>query len=135
PVAFIQTTTVQSIFAEDSNRCLQIFCDETHEQTRRVMVALAERYEASAEPNVDEIISRHHKFQLSLKKCRVVIPFASKVAKMMPAGRVEARRGIGMVIGTIETVALLHQHARERDSHGNLEATAADYEVARQALL
>ncbi len=138
PVAFCATTTLnrEKIFAEDVNRLLFVRTNDTEAQTKNVMLATASRY-MSETPTVDRqaILDRHREFQRSLKQCDMKIPFADKLAQAMPATRIEARRVIQQVLSTIEAVAVLHQHQRERDKVGRLVATRTDYEIARKLLL
>lgn len=136
PVAYCETTTSNSIFKEDLNRCLLVKTDDSLEQTKKVVLAVARRYSPVREVvDSQAIIDRHREFQQSLEKCTVTIPYAESLASRMPTGRIEARRAITQVLATIEAVALLHQHQRDRDSQGRIEATRRDYETARRLLL
>jgi hypothetical protein len=138
PIAYCESTTAGSIFEEDLNRLIQLFVDESEEQTRRVMLARAAAYgpgAAAADP--DKVIARHHEFQEWLQDQRVpriVIPFHRALAETIPAGKTMCRRVIDQVLTVIETITLMHQHQRElRD--GVLLATLEDYQVARELLL
>jgi hypothetical protein len=139
PVAYCETTTAgKSIFPEDLNRCLLLRTDDSREQTERVLRAVARRHSPFPERETvgpQAILDRHLEFQQSLEKCRVGIPFAAEVAAQMPTGRIEVRRVITQVMGTIEAIALLHQHQRGRDGEGELHAILSDYETARRLLL
>jgi hypothetical protein len=135
PIAFCETTTCKSIFAEDLNRCLQIWANESKEQTKRIMRNLARRYSNGTTLDTSAILDRHHDFQRSLESAVVVIPFAGALAEVMPSDKLETRRIFEQVLATIETLAFLHQHCRERDSTGRLIATLDDYAVARGLLL
>ena len=142
PVAYVETTTspTTSIFAEDLNRCLLLQTDDSPEQTAKVMQAVARRYSSSSGNEITDekyqaILDRHREFQLALERIPVVIPYAADLAARMPTGRLEARRAITQVLGTIEAIALMHQFQRERDADGRLEATPSDYATARRLLL
>src|SRR5262249_16960694 len=74
PVAYAETTTSHSIFEEDLNRMLQIYTDDSEEQNRGVMEAVAQRYngrrddKGSHQPeDVQAVIDKHHEFQKWLK--------------------------------------------------------------------
>jgi hypothetical protein len=64
----------------------------------------------------------------------VVIPFAQRLVEMIPDDRVEGRRAVGLLLGSVAASALLHQFQRERDEQGRVLATADDYAVVRKLL-
>jgi hypothetical protein len=110
--------------------------DESEDQTRAVMKAVAQEYHAEAtDTDREAIIEKHRAFQQSLEYCDIRIPYAGELAEKMPASKIEARRVISQVLATIEAVALLHQFQRDRDYQGRLIATREDYTVARRLLL
>lgn len=135
PIAFTESTTRDHIFAEDRNRCLLLATDEGDEQTRRIMQSQAAG-RSTAGREVDALVRKHHALQrmLALVPASVLIPFASDLARRFPVHRPEARRAFGLALNMIEAVALLHHRQRERNEHGQIVATRADYEVARQLL-
>lgn len=135
PIAYAESTTASSIFAEDLNRMLQLFLDPSAEQTRRVMLKTASRYDqAQPQEDLTAIIARHHDFQESLECISVHVPFATDLAAKMPAHKPEARRVFPHILTIIEAVTLLHQLQRE-PMEGCLWATLEDYSLARQLLL
>jgi len=134
PVAYSESTTANSIFQEDLNRVIQVTTDETPTQTRAVLKGIARPY-CEVEHDPKRIIEKHHQFQRALEYADVRIPFADVLAEKMPAGKIEARRVIQQVLGTIEAIALLYQFQRGRDRQGRLVATIDDYELARRLLL
>lgn len=136
PIAFCETTTAKSIFAEDLNRCLQVWADESHEQTRRIMKAAAEEYLLEFEAVDPELVrARHREFQSSLERVEVKIPYAANLADAISAEKLEARRAFKHVLAAVEAVTLLHQHHRSRDEHGRLIATPDDYTTARRLVM
>jgi hypothetical protein len=141
PVSYSETTTQDSIFREDANRCFQINTDPGEALTRKVMLSVAGEYlddenSLEAEKNDREsIIGHHQEFQQSLEYVDVRIPFARKLAEKMPAGKVEIRRAISHVLAVIESIAFLHQHQRAKNDNGKLIATQEDYRLARRLLL
>lgn len=137
PIAYSETTTAPSIFTEDLNRCLQVWADDSPRQTRRILDAIAEKYEMTGGDDreaIKETVKRHHEFQRMLRTMPVVIPYASRVSEEMPTDKPDARRAFQLVMTTIETVALLHQFQRKTED-ARLVATSSDYEVARRLLL
>lgn len=135
PVAFAESTTAKSIFEEDLNRMIQVYVDDSEQQTRAIMRAIGSRYDPS-QPQVDveHIIEQHHDFQMALQPRKVCIPYWQALVDGMPAGKVEARRVVQQVLTVIEATVLLHQYQRE-ERDGCLLATPEDYALARRLLL
>jgi len=69
---------------------MQVFADETPEQTRKILNTTASRYLDEPRPDHTGIIERHHEFQRSLEKVKVVIPFADFLAEKLPVEKLEA---------------------------------------------
>lgn len=137
PISFCETTTLCRIFDEDANRALLLTTNEGKEQTALVKRSLAHnaRYGAA---DTDRTIARHLALQRLLKRVRVTIPFAETLNESIPSDRTEARRATSHVLELIKVVALLHQRQRTagKIEHGAvIEATVADYEIARTILL
>lgn len=125
PIAFVESTTLGQIFDEDRNRCVLIHTDETETQTRRILLALAgHRSKRSA-----EAIDRQHAMQRLLKPCTVIVPYAERLAEMLPAEKVECRRAFGHLLTCIRASALLYQRQRRRDD-GCVVANESDYATA-----
>jgi hypothetical protein len=135
PVAYVETTTLNTIFDEDANRCILLTTDEGQEQTRRIMVSHAE-FRSGQSPDTQPIIDRHHAAQriLTLDAVPVVTPYARKLAELFPAERPEARRAFGHTLSLIESSALLYMRQRDRDADRRIVATQDDYAVARAIL-
>jgi hypothetical protein len=129
PIAFIESTSASTIFAEDANRCLILHADESQEQTQRIIRAAAEQAAASPIAVEELIVPVHHAMQRMLRPVGVVIPFAPFLADAFPMRRVEARRTMPHLLNTIRAVALLRQ--LQKDIVGNtVTADADDYAVA-----
>jgi hypothetical protein len=64
----------------------------------------------------------------------VAIPFGHGLAAMMPNSAVRMRRDFEQLLTTIEAIALLRQHQRQRDPQGRIVATFGDYQTARWLL-
>ena len=137
PISYIESTTLGKVFEEDANRCLLLQTDERPAQTRRIVQAAAGAYAGTvgSDPFArGQMIDRHHTVQRMLVPQRVVIPYAGRLAELMPIERVEARRAIGHILRAIEALVILHQRQRVTDEHGHLIASRQDYEVARRLL-
>jgi hypothetical protein len=148
PIAFIETTTLGTIFEEDRNRCLVVSTDERSEQTKRIMAAVAARAEGrvplpsgrsslragrSATPaEVERMQQVHHAVQRMLPRCEVVIPFAPALADLFPCDRIDARRSFRQLLQLVEVSALLHHRQRSRDELGRVKAELADYQIAAE---
>ena len=135
PIAFAETTTLTSIFDEDLNRCVLLHTDERQEQTRRILNTLSSGYEGNGQAGgVNFIVGRHHALQRSLKPFDVVVPFAGRLAQLLPADRVELRRAYPLLMTAVQSSALLHQFQRTIDDDGRLIASIDDYVIARHLL-
>lgn len=136
PIAYVESTTATRIFDEDANRSLLLSTDESPEQTRRIVAAVATNAQ-EVSTDTAPIVARHHAMQRMLRRVHVLIPFAKRLAAAMPSERPEARRAIGHALSLIRAVAVLHQRQRASGTiqHGDtIQATIADYVVARRLL-
>jgi hypothetical protein len=132
PIAFVESTTLHEVFEEDANRCLLLATDETPEQTRRVIEAIARDAAGKGDPHVKRLVAVYQTVQRLLGRCDVVIPFAERLGERFPGGRVDYRRNFGHLVSLIQASALLHQKQRARDVNGNVVATATDYQIAAE---
>ncbi len=136
PIAYVESTTLTQIFAEDANRMLMLNTDEHVRQTQRVIDQLGETYSnLNGRTERERVITKHHAAQRMLQQYDVVVPFANQLGQRFPTDRVEARRAFPQMNSMIQAVCLLHQFQRETDEHGHLIATKVDYEIARRLLL
>ncbi|HMF14025.1 MAG TPA: hypothetical protein VKE94_17030, partial [Gemmataceae bacterium] len=137
PIAFAESTTMSKVFAEDENRAIGIFTDERTDQTRLVMAGLA-RGLSGADVDLAQYACGaallSHGVQRLLARGDVVIPYAPKLADLLPANRVEIRRAFSQLLSLIQASGLLHQYQRERDDNGRLVAGPDDYKLARHLL-
>lgn len=122
PISFWESTTLGQIFDEDRNRCILIHTDETPEQTRRILLALAEPKNRDAV----NAITRQHAMQRLLKPHTVIIPYAKQLAECLPTERVECRRAFGHLLQCIRANALLYQRQRQMQD-GCIVANEDDY--------
>lgn len=134
PIAYIETTTQETIFDEDATRLLALTTDETAEQTQHILRQQAAEAagRASRPAVVEEIRLKHQVAQLMLEQVTVLIPYAEHLS--IPHYLVAARRAFPQLLGMIRTVALLRQRQKQI-TEGTIEADAADYEVAYQVML
>ena len=87
PIAFVESTTLGEVFAEDENRALPLYTDERPEQTRRILTALANSYAVQALSGRDpgRVRQVHHACQRLLGRREVLIPYAPKLAARLGA--------------------------------------------------
>ena len=134
PISFLQSTTAE-VFPEDENRCLVATIDESHEQTRRILLRQASSYSGQRGGDSMRIKDKHHELQRRLRSFKQVrIPFAEQIAGHIPCKPIEVRRGLPRFLNLISSVALLHQRQRQVDD-GVLVATMDDYYIARSLYL
>jgi hypothetical protein len=136
PVAFVESTTLAEVFAEDENRCLPLFTDERAEQTRRIITAVADGYTGRRPGGRDPERVRliHHAAQRRLRRRGVIVPFAPALGKAMPEARVEVRRVFPLVVSMVQAVALLYQLQRPHTDDGRVIAGPKDYRLVRLLL-
>src|SRR5215204_689568 len=132
PTGLIVTTTAVKLHPENETRLLSLTVTDTQEQTRAVMAALAE--EAG---NAELDSEAWHALQVWLKSAehRVWIPYAKKLAELIPPVAVRLRRDFGALLNLIRAHALLHQATRERDCEGRIVATIEDYAAVRELVV
>ena len=135
-MAYAESTTSGTIFVEDLNRMLELYMDDSADQTRRVMLAVGSKYDPDAgDESAEDVIARHHALQGSLERHRVVIPYWERLARGIPASDPRCRRVAQQVFSVIEATTLLHQHYREKDARGRLRAAREDYALTRSLML
>ena len=108
---------------------LSLTVTDTQEQTRAVLAALAEE---AGEATPD--LATWHALQVWLESAehRIWIPYAKKLAELIPPVAVRLRRDFGALLNLIRSHALLHQATRERDAEGRIIATIEDYARVRE---
>jgi hypothetical protein len=131
PTGLIVTTTDVSLHPENETRLLSVTATDTREQTKAVLLALAE--DRQDRPD----LAPWHALQrwLGLGERRVIIRYARDLAEAIPPVAVRLRRDFGAVLGLIRAHALLHQASRDRDEQGRIVATAEDYAVVRELIV
>jgi hypothetical protein len=130
PAGLITTTTQVNLHPENETRLLSIPADDTRDQTKAVMAAVAR----NGQP-VD--MGEWHQLQhwLADGECRVVIPFAELLAELVPPINVALRRYFGSLLALVRAHALLHRATRATDEHGEVVATLEDYAAVRDLVI
>jgi hypothetical protein len=129
PTGLIVTTTAVKLHPENETRLLSLTVSDTQAQTQAVMAALADEV-GKAVPDLEV----WHALQVWLESAehRVSVPYAKKLAKLVPPVAVRLRRDFGAVLNLIRAHAVLHQASRERDGQGCIIATIGDYAAIRE---
>jgi len=127
PTGLVLTTTKVKLHPENETRLISLTANDTPEQTRAILAAIALRDETA------EIHAQWPALQawLAHGERRVVIPYGGALARLVSDGAVRMRRDFGAVLSLIEAHALLHRATRGRDVEGQIVATLADYAAVR----
>jgi hypothetical protein len=123
PTGLITTTTLPSLHPENETRLMSLGVVDTQEQTQAVMDALA----ADAGVVIDYAPWQAFQNWLAQGECRVVVPYAPVLAKLVPPIAVRLRRDFRTLMMLIKAHALIHREEREKDSAGRIHATLDDY--------
>jgi hypothetical protein len=130
PTGLIVTTTSLRLHPENETRMLSLTVTDTREHTAAVIKALARETDLAVD------LSRWQALQawLATGPHRVVIPFAEKLAKLVPPVAVRLRRDFKTVLMLIRAHALLHQSTRSTDEEGRIVAALDDYAQVRELI-
>ena len=131
PTGLIATTTALRLDPELETRLLSVPVTDTAEQTGDVLVALA----GDRSPSPD--LEPWHALQVWLELANqvVVVPFAKRLAALVPPCAVRLRRDFRAVLSLVQAHALLHQATRARDEQGRVVAVLGDYTVVRELVV
>lgn len=140
PVMIFLTTTAVEIDEELLNRCIVLTVDEEREQTRAIhrLQREAQTLEGLlARRDADRIRALHRNAQRLLQPVLVANPYARELTFI--DGTTRTRRDHMKYLTLIRTIALLHQHQRERKTveHGGeqieyIEVRREDIELANK---
>jgi Domain of unknown function (DUF3854) len=131
PAGLITSTTQVNLHAENETRLLSIPVDDTREHTKAVMGAIARNNGLAVD------MSDWHTLQYWLAdgERRVEVPFAEKLADLIPPLTVRLRRDFGSLLALVRAHALLHRATREIDEHKGVIATVDDYAAVRELVV
>ena len=110
---------------------LSLTVDDTKEQTRAILIDLADGHDAYHPCNSME---KWHALQkwLETQTKDVNIPYARELAERIPPVAVRLRRDFTTLLSLIKSNALLHQVSRERNEKGEIVAVPDDYRTVYQ---
>jgi hypothetical protein len=125
PVAFIVTTTRNSLNLENETRMLSLEVDDSASQTRNVLRQVATVEGLNQQP-VQADYEPWHDFQrwLAAGECRVIIPWAKTVTELIETTKsVRLRRDFRQLLLAIKAHAVVHRGHRKRNRRGEIVAT------------
>ena len=128
PTGLLVTTTETSLHPENETRFFSVPVNDTKEQTRAVMRALAA--DSQQLPDMAPWLALQE--WLTYAEHRVVIPYAPALADVIPTVAVRLRRDFSAILALIEAHAILHQATRQRDAQWRIIANLADYAAVRE---
>ena len=135
PIAYMESTTSDSLNPENLNRCFEIFLDESEDQTVRIFFSQRQSKTMDGwkrERQKETVIQRHHNAQRLLRPIKVIIPYAELLD--FPITWTRGRRDHERFLNLIEAVVFLHQYQRpcKKSDNGEdyIEATIDDYKIA-----
>ena len=128
PTGLIVTTTSLRLHPENETRMLSLTITDTPDQTAAVFRVLAQESNRAA---ID--LTRWHALQTWLAggSNEVVIPFAEKLAGLLPPVAIRLRRDFKTILILIRAHALLHQESRRRNEGNRIVASVEDYAAVR----
>ena len=129
PISFIVTTT-GTIYDENETRMLSWHIHEDRDQTRAVMEGIAAHASGVVAAPTDLAVWHDLQRWIALGPNVAVVPFARQIVAGIEPLMVRFRRDIGSLFNFIKASAILHQAQRQKDDHGRVVATVADYALA-----
>src|SRR5215813_3275888 len=130
PCAFIQATTRPLLHPENETRLLFVTMDETEALTQEILRRQGREAAMGDQPGVHVNFTEWHELILSLKKTKILVPFAPQLAVNFPVADVRSRRGFPKLLALIQVSAYLHQDQRAVDD--GVLAEEADYKLAKR---
>jgi hypothetical protein len=128
PTNVVFTTTRPRVEYQNETRVLSLTTDDSRAQTARILIQLADEPEQT--PDLAEWLHLQQWLQQHGER-RVTIPYALRLAELVPPVAVRLRRDFGAVLTLIRAHALLHQLTRDRDHDDRIVATLDDYATVR----
>jgi len=133
PVAFLTTTTRWQLEPELETRLLDIPVATDAAQTRAVLMGIAARRAVSDSPAVAEMQDFQRQLSERLTGSEPVIPYATKLAELMPMEHARIRRDFAQLLALIRSHTIL-SFARRKMKGGALVATIDDYRAVYNIL-
>lgn len=128
PICFMMTTTANRIHHEDQSRMLILNMDYNPETIRQV---LKNNASGKTKRNIEIDLKYWYNIQEEIKSnpTDVEIPYAEKLADLMPIDNIKIQRDFPKIISMLEACALVHKKERERSNNRGVIADSTDYEI------
>jgi hypothetical protein len=130
------TTSTKSLPTQMATRVLEVSLPDDPVQTREVMRQHARtvRSQRWTDPVDLECFHAFQRWIVHAGEHQVEIPFAERLAELVPADAVRMRRDFRQLLTMIEAIAVMHQVQRTQSANGWILANADDYRLARHLL-
>src|SRR5215212_1907851 len=128
PTGLLVTTTAVKLHPENETRLLSLAVNDTREQTRGVLAALAQEDGEVLDLKPWQALQEW----LATAEHRVHIHYAKGLAELIPPVAVRLRRDFPALLNLIRAHAVLHQATRDKDEQGRIVARIEDYAAVRQ---
>src|SRR5829696_5102017 len=131
PTGLVVTTTAVKLHPENETRLLSLTVNDTREQTRDVLAALAEEDGEAPDLRPWQALQEW----LATAEHRVRIPYARELAGLIPPVAVRLRRDFQAILNLIRAHAMVHQATRTKDEQGRIVASVEDYAAVRRLVV
>jgi hypothetical protein len=131
PIAYMESTTDEHINDENTNRCFELYLDESPRQTEAIFAAQrrARTLEGwQIERRKEKVLRVHHAAQRLLRPLKVIIPYVKLIEFPATWSGPRGRRDHDRLLSLIEAIAFLHQHQRPIGADGDVEYIIASVE-------
>ncbi len=137
PIAYIETTTEIELNPENETRLLELYLDDSVEQTAAIHDEQREGATVAglrARVGQEGVLRVHRNAQRLLDRVAVVVPYATLLD--FPARKPRHRRDHAKFVNLLRVIAFLHQHRKERRvlSDGKREVPYIETDVGDYAL-
>jgi len=131
----VVTTTRDRVHFENETRLIDLYSDESPQQTKKIIQSLAN---SRINDDLEKEFRNWQAGLTQLKKYQICNPFAPVLAEDFSSDKVRARRDFYKLLALINSHCLLNQFTREVNQDGQLSSTIDDfkavYELAMETL-
>jgi phage/plasmid primase-like uncharacterized protein len=135
PIVSLVTTTRTQLHPENETRTISMEINDTPQQTRAIMLKVAELEGTNKRPATMDF-APWHDFQrlIALGERRVEVPYWQVLAQLTSNSSIRMRRDIGQLLRAIKAHALIHRAHRDLSADGAIVASFRDYWAVRALL-
>lgn len=133
PISFMMATTANHIHHEDQSRMLTLNVEENPDKIRQ---ALKNQALGLSKVKVPIDLTPWHKLHnyISDQKMEVSIPYAERIADLIPTNNVKVQRDFPKILALIKACALVHFDKRDGDGNKLVISERYDYETVYNLL-